>query len=543
MNRREFLQLTAAASTLAAVSTAQASIPDPQPAPASTPKARRPKNSSPEWHLASISQLRSALDSKRVTSVELTRIFLDRIQRIDRSGPTLRSVIELNPDALALAKAADAERRHGAPRSLLHGIPILLKDNIDTADRMSTTAGSLALLGSTPARDAALVTALRNAGALILGKTNLSEWANFRSSKSTSGWSARGGQTLNPYRLNHNPSGSSSGSAVAVAANLCPLAVGTETDGSILSPASFNGVVGIKPTLGLISRSGIIPIAHSQDTAGPMARSVADAAALLTILSAIDASDPSAPLPIPSAPIDFAQALVPNGLKGARLGVARQFFGRHPRVDALMEAALRTLRDRGAVLIDPVTLPTQRQFGRTEFTVLLYEFKADLNRYLASRPKPGLKVHDLQELIDFNQAHAHEEMPYFGQETLIRSQASGPLTDPAYLEALANNHRITRTEGIDAVMNQFSLDAIIAPTSGPAHVTDHNYGDHDTGGSTSLAAVSGYPSITVPAGSMDHLPIGLSFFGRAWSEPTLLRLAHDYEQATHHRTSPKFLPK
>jgi len=543
MNRREFLQITTAASTLAAASAARGSIPDPQPPPAPAPKARRAKSPSPDWHLASISQLRSALDSKRVTSVELTRIFLDRIQRLDRKGPTLRSVIELNPDALDLAKAADAERRHRAPRSLLHGIPILLKDNIDTADRMSTTAGSLALLGSTPARDATLVTALRNAGALILGKTNLSEWANFRSSKSTSGWSARGGQTLNPYRLNHNPSGSSSGSAVAVAANLCPLAVGTETDGSILSPASFNGVVGIKPTLGLISRSGIIPIAHSQDTAGPMARSVADAAVLLTVLSSIDPTDPSTLIPIPAGPIDFTQALVPNGLKGARIGVARQFFGQHPRVDALMEAALRTLRDHGAVLIDPVTLPTQRQFGRTEFTVLLYEFKADLNRYLANRPRPGLKIHNLQELIDFNQAHAHEEMPYFGQDTLIRSQASGPLTDPAYLEALANNHRFTRAEGIDAVMNPFSLDAIIAPTSGPAHVTDHNYGDHNTGGSTSLAAVSGYPSITVPAGSMDHLPIGLSFFGRAWSEPTLLRLAHAYEQATHHRTSPKFLPK
>jgi amidase len=450
-------------------------------------------------------------------------------------------VIELNPDAPAIARALDRERKLKGPRGPLHGIPVLIKDNVGTHDRMATTAGSLALAGSTPPRDALVAQKLREAGAVILGKTNLSEWANFRSSRSTSGWSARGGLTRNPYALDRNPSGSSSGSAVAVAANLCALAVGTETDGSILSPSSFNGIVGVKPTVGLVSRAGIIPIAHSQDTAGPMARSVADAAILLGCLAGEDRRDPMTAESAGKSHCDYTRFLDPAGLRGARLGAARKFFGALGEVEKLMETALTEMKRLGAIIIDPAELATHADLGDAEFTVMLYELKTDLNDYLAGLG-PGAPVRSLKDIIEFNERHKDEEMPYFGQEVFLKAQAKGPLTEPAYREALAQCRRCARAEGIDAVMDQWRLDALIAPTSGPAHVTDLLYGDRDTGGSMSPAAVAGYPSITVPAGFVRGLPVGISFFGRAYSEPLLLKLAYAFEQATKVRQPPRFLP-
>jgi amidase len=415
----------------------------------------------------------------------------------------------------------------------------LIKDNIDTHDRMSTTGGSLALAGSIPGHDAFLVKRLREAGAVLLGKTNLSEWANFRSTRSTSGWSGRGGQTRNPYVLDRNPSGSSSGSAVAVAANLCAVAVGTETDGSILSPSSFNGIVGMKPTLGLISRAGIIPIAHSQDTAGPMARSVRDAAILLGCLAGLDPRDVATAESRGHQQRDYTSFLAANGLRGARLGFVRKFLGIHPAADKIVETAVVEMKRLGAVVVEPVELPTG-EFSHSEEEVLLYEFKADLNAYLAGLGSQA-RVRSLRELIDFNEEHRDEEMAFFGQELFLKAEAKGPLSEPAYREALEKNHRLTRQEGIDAVMDQHRLDALVAPTAGPAHVTDWVYGDRDTGGSTSPAAVAGYPSITVPVGFVCGLPVGISFFGRAWSEPGLLSLAFAFEQATGIRRPPQFL--
>ena len=450
-------------------------------------------------------------------------------------------MIEINPDALAIAHEADRQRKASGPRGPLHGIPILIKDNISTRDRMSTTAGSLALMGSVPPRDAYLVERLREAGAVILGKTNLSEWANFRSTRSISGWSGRGGLTRNPYVLDRNPSGSSSGSGVAVAANLCAVAVGTETDGSILSPSSFNGIVGVKPTVGLVSRSGVIPIAHSQDTAGPMARTVTDAAILLGGLTGVDPRDEVTAESHAKAHRDYTRFLDREGLRGARLGLARKFFGVHPGADKLVEAAAAEMKRLGAVVTDPADLPAQGGFGDSEETLLCYEFKADLNAYLASLG-PEAPVKSLQDLIEFNERNREKEMPFFGQELFLRAEAKGPLTEKAYLDALAKNHRLARAEGIDAVMDPHHLDAIIALTTGPAHVTDWVYGDRDTGGSTSPAAVAGYPSVTVPAGFIAGLPVGISFFGRAWSEPTLLKLAFAFEQATKFRRPPRFLP-
>lgn len=485
----------------------------------------------------SISNLQEQLQGGKVSSRTLVKRYLRRIQKLDQSGPRLRSVIELNPDAFRIAEDLDRERKEKGPRGPLHGIPILIKDNIDTADRMMTTAGSLALAGWTPPEDAFLVKRLREAGAVILGKTNLSEWANFRSSRSSSGWSGRGGQTRNPYALDRNPSGSSSGSAVAVAAGLCAAAVGTETDGSIVSPSNVCGIVGIKPTLGLISRSGIIPIAHSQDTAGPMARTVADAAALLGALAGYDARDAASRN---HAPSDYTRFLDPGGLRGARLGVARQFLGANRRVDALMEKALNDLRDQGATLIDLEEIPNLFAFGASESEVLHYEFKADLNAYLARLPVSHPR--SLKELIEFNDREREREMPYFGQETFLRAEAKGPLTDQAYLDALERNHRLTRAEGLDVVVKQHRLDAIIAPTGGPAGLTDLIYGG--TGGlrgPSSVAAVSGYPHITVPMGHIFGLPVGLSWVGPAWSEGLLIQLAYAYEQATHHRKPPRYL--
>jgi amidase len=435
----------------------------------------------------------------------------------------------------------DEERRSGKVRGPLHGIPVLIKDNIGTADRMSTTAGSLALAGSVPGQDSFIVRKLREAGAVILGKTNLSEWANFRSGKSTSGWSGRGGQTRNPYALDRNPCGSSSGSGAAVSANFCAVAVGTETDGSIVCPSSANGIVGIKPTLGLVSRTGIIPIAHSQDTAGPMARSVADAAILLGVLAGADPADAATGAARGGNHNDFARYLDPNGLKGVRIGVARKFFAFSERVDKLMEDALQAMKHQGAELIDPADIPTFGKFDDSETEVLLFEFKADLNAYLTGLG-PKAPVRSLKDLIEFNERNRASEMPYFGQDLFLKAQSKGPPTSQAYRKARARNHRLSRIEGIDAVLKKHRLDALVAPTGGPAWPTDLINGDHFTGGSSTPAAVAGYPNINVPAGFIFGLPVGISFFGAAWSEPRLIRIAYAYEQATRLRKPPQFLP-
>jgi amidase len=447
----------------------------------------------------------------------------------------------LNPDALEIADTLDKERGAGKTRGALHGIPILIKDNIDTHDRMTTTAGSLALEGSIAPCDAFLVRKLRDAGAVILGKSNLSEWANFRANRSTSGWSGRGGQTRNPYVLDRNPSGSSSGSAVAVAANLCLVAVGTETDGSILSPATMNGIVGLKPTVGLVSRSGIIPISHTQDTAGPMARTVRDAAVLLGALAGEDPDDPATEASVGNSHRDYTGFLEADGLKGARIGVLRKSFGGHPRLEPILDSALARMKAAGAMLVD-VELPSRSKLGSAEYQVFLYEFKAGLNAYLA-KLGTAAPVRTLAEVIAFNEKNADRELVWFGQETLIEANEKGPLTETAYREALATCRRYSREEGIDAVMSTHGLDALFASGGGPAGVIDPAYGDRGTGGgSTSIAAVAGYPSITVPAGFILGLPVGVSFFGRAWSEPVLLRLAYAFEQLMQARRPPRFLP-
>ncbi len=480
-----------------------------------------------ELEEATVGDLQSRMKEGRLTARAITQQYLDRIAAIDKRGPALNTVIELNPDALAIAAALDAERKSKGPRGPLHGIPILIKDNIDTADKMTTTAGSLALAGSVAARDSMVAERLRAAGAVLLGKTNLSEWANFRSSHSTSGWSGRGGLTRNPYALDRNACGSSSGSGAAVSANLCALAVGTETDGSIVCPASTNGVVGIKPTLGLIPATGIIPIAHSQDTAGPMARTVGDAAILLGALTGEE----------------YTKSLDPNGLRGARIGVARdKFFGYNEEADRVIEAAIQEMKRRGAEIIDPADIPSAGKFDDSESLVLSYEFKNDLNLYLGALG-PKAPVHSLAEVIAFNESHREREMPYFGQDLMIKAQTRGPLTTQEYLDALEKDRRMSRTEGIDAVMGKFRLDALVAPTAGPAWCTDLFNGDHVPGGSSTPAAVAGYPNINVPAGYAWGLPVGISFFGAAHSEALLIKLAYAFEQATGHRRPPQFLTK
>ena len=487
-----------------------------------------------------IAELQSGMAAGKFTARSLTEKYLGRIEQIDRQGPAVNSVIEVNPDALAIAESLDRERRAKRVRGPLHGVPVLIKDNIDTADKMQTTAGSLALLGSKPKQDSFVAQRLREAGAVILGKTNLSEWANIRSSHSSSGWSARGGQSRNPYVLDRNPCGSSSGSGAAVAASLCAVAVGTETDGSVVCPSSANGLVGIKPTLGLISRSGVIPIAHSQDTPGPMARTVRDAAILLSALAGADARDSASAASAGKASADYTTFLDPRGLRGTRLGVARKYFGFHDDVDKLMNDTLDLLKREGAEIVDPADLPSHGKFDATEFTVLLYELKTDLNAYLAARPGAPAS---LKAVIDFNEANRAKEMPYFGQDVFIKAQAKGPLSEKEYTDALAANHRLARAEGIDAVMDQFHLDAIVAPSGAPAWLTDLVDGDHDLGESSNAAAVAGYPNITVPAGFISGLPVGISFFGRAWTEPVLLGIAYSFEQASKARRPPQFLAR
>jgi amidase len=493
-----------------------------------------------ELEETSISELAEGMVSGKYTARSIAEKYLSRIEAIDRQGPALRSVIELNPDALVIADMLDKERKEKGARSPLHGIPVLIKDNIDTADRMATTAGSLALVGAKPPKDAFLVQQLRNAGAVILGKTNLSEWANIRSNHSTSGWSGRGGLTKNPYALDRNTSGSSSGSGVAVSANLCAAAVGTETDGSIVSPASINGIVGIKPTVGLISRTGVIPISHTQDTPGPMSRTVRDAAIVLGVLAGIDAEDKATGDSRGKSSTDYTRYLNPNGLEGARIGVVRKYFGFHAGVDRVINEALNVLKQHGAILVDPADIPTLGKFGDAEMNVLLYELKADLNAYFA-RLGAGAPVHSLKELIEYNERNAKSEMPYFGQEFFLQAEAKGQLTSNEYIDALKLCRRMSRKEGIDAAMKKFKLDALVAPTDSPAWLTDLITGDHFIGGSSTIAAVAGYPSITVPAGFVFGLPIGISFFGRAWSEPALLKFAYAFEQATRLRRPPRYL--
>ncbi|HEV2883523.1 MAG TPA: amidase [Pyrinomonadaceae bacterium] len=487
-----------------------------------------------------IAQLQQGMASGKYTARSLAKKYLERIEDVDKSGPALNSVIEINPDALAIADALDRERKEKGSRGPLHGIPILIKDNIDTADRMMTTAGSLALVGSRPPSDAFLVKKLREAGAVIIGKTNLSEWANFRSSHSSSGWSARGGQTKNPYAADRNPCGSSSGSGTAAAANLCAAAIGTETDGSVVCPSSASSLVGIKPTVGLISRFGVIPISHNQDTAGPMARTVADAATLLGPMTGLDAQDGVTKAGIGKSFTDYTRFLNRDALRGARLGVARKYFGFNDQVDKLMNDHIAEMKRLGAVIIDPADIPTSGKFDDTELEVLLYEFKAGLNAYL-SRLGGNAPVHSLKEVIEFNERNREKEMPYFGQDLFIKSQAKGPLTELKYKRALRKNQLLSRSQGIDFILNKHRLDALIAPTGGPAWPTDWINGDHFSGGYSSASAVAGYPHVTVPAGYVFGLPVGISFFAGAWSEPKLIGLAYAFEQATKARRPPRML--
>ncbi len=492
---------------------------------------------------ATIGELQAAMASGQLTARRLAEMYLERIQALDKNGPTLNSILEVNPAALEIADALDQERQARGPRGPLHGIPLLLKDNIATADRMQTTAGSLALLGSRPPRDAFVVSKLRDAGAVILGKTNLSEWANFRSNASSSGWSGRGGQGRNPYVLDRTPCGSSSGSAAAIAANLAAASLGTETDGSILCPASTNGVVGIKPTVGLTSRAGVIPISHSQDTVGPFARTVSDAAFLLGAITGIDQRDPATQASADKFHTNYTQFLDLDGLRGARIGIPRQvYFGYSAKTDAIVNAAIEQMRSLGAEIIDPADIPTARQIAASESedTVFLFEFKLDLDAYLAELLESP--VRNLAGIIAFNNAHAEEELKYFGQECLLQAQGTTSLDDPKYRAALDENHRLSRQEGIDAVMDEYKLDALVMPTGSPAWCIDLVDGDHFLGASSQPAALAGYPAISVPAGYTFELPVGITFMGRSFSEPTLIKLAYAFEQAARARRPPRYLP-
>ncbi len=532
MNRRNFLRHTAlSAAAAAAVPGCGRAAPAVQ-APTRDQLAAVPAS---ELEEATVAQLQERMRSGATTARALVDAYRSRIDAVDRRGPALRAILELNPEAESIADQLDRERKAGRIRGPLHGIPILIKGNIDTHDRMATTAGSLALKGVVAPRDAFIVERLRAAGAVILGKTNLSEWANFRSLHSSSGWSGIAGQGRNPYALDRTPCGSSSGSGQAAAANLTTLAIGSETDGSIVCPSAAHSLVGIKPTVGLVSRSGIVPIAHSQDTAGPMARTVADAAALLTVLTGVDPRDP-ATMASDGKTGDYMRALDANGLRGARIGVARaKVTGYHDETDRLFGNAIAAMKMAGAEVIDPADIPHVGEYDDTELTVLLYEFKADLNAYLANA---GAGVKTLADVIAFNTANKSEEMPYFGQDLFLRAQEKGPLTDRAYVDARAKCERLSRREGIDAIMDRLRLDAIVAPTAGPPWTIDLLNGDHFTGASSTPAAVAGYPSIAVPMGFVSGLPVSMSLIGRAWSEATLIKIAYAYEQATKHRKPP-----
>jgi amidase len=548
LDRRLFLAATAAGAGLGAagvtgcvppsVTGAGPGAPPPGSAPPPVPAGAAAVAPHADLEEATIAELSARMAKGELAAVDLVDRYVARIEAIDRAGPLLRSVIELNPEARAIAAGLDEERKVRGPRGPLHGIPVLLKDNIDTGDRMLTTAGSLALAAAPAPADSHVAARLREAGAVILGKTNLSEWANMRSSKSTSGWSARGGLTRNPYVLDRNTSGSSSGSAAAAAASLCAVAVGTETDGSIVSPASICGLVGLKPTVGLVSRTGIVPIAHSQDTAGPMARTVADAAALLSALTGVDPRD--AATTGQPARIDYLEALDSGAARGKRLGVVRAWHGIAKPVMAIFDAAVAELRKLGAVIVDPVELGPMGKLDDPEMEVLLTELAADLAAYLATRGT-GIRARTLADVVRFNAEHAAGELSWFGQELFEQAVAKGGLDSPAYREALATCRRIARDEGIDAALRAQKLDALVAPTGGPAWMTDLVNGDSFTGSSSTPAAVAGYPSITVPAGALQGLPIGISFFAGAYSEPTLIGLAYAYEQATRHRQRPRFL--
>ncbi len=517
MDRRGFVKLGLAAGGAATLARTQAAVPSVLD--------------------AGVQYQQELMAANKLTSHSLTSQYLARINAIDKAGPRINAIIEINPEALKIAREMDRERLQRRVRGPLHGIPVLLKDNIATADRMSTTAGSLALAGVRAARDSHVAARLREAGAVIIGKTNLSEWANMRSSHSVSGWSARGGLTRNPYSLDRNCSGSSSGSGAAIAAGLATLAVGTETDGSIVSPASICGLVGIKPTIGLVSRSGIIPIAHSQDTAGPMARSVSDAALMLSAMAGVDRNDPVTQDGAGKA-ADYAAALKRDALRGKRLGVARNFFGGSDAVDAAIEKALDALKAQGAILVD-VQVPNTEKYGDSETEVLLHEFKADLAAYLREYA-PDAKVRNMADLIAFNKQNAQLELPYFGQEYLERAEAKPGLDSQAYRDALANNRRYAREEGLDLVLKAHELDALVAPTDGTAWLTDFINGDHYPKSFSSPAAVAGYPHVTVPAGYVHGLPVGLSFVGSAFSEAALIGMAYAFEQATMVRRAPQF---
>ena len=542
IDRRRFIGTSIAGGAAAALGTA-ACAPDGADSGAAPDSGAGPAGTQPgafELDEATVADLQAAMESGDRTARSITELYLERIAALDGQGPELRSVIETNPDALDIADQLDREREASGPRGPLHGIPVALKDNLDTHDRMTTTAGSLALEGSIPAQDSFVAERLREAGAIILAKLNMSEWAYFRGERATSGWSARGGQCRNPYALDRNPCGSSSGSGTAASANLSALTVGTETGGSIMCPSSTNGIVGIKPTVGLWSRSGIIPISHSQDTAGPMCRTVRDAAALLGPVTGVDPRDPATAASEGNAHTDYTQFLDAGGLQGARVGVARSFPGFSPDVMAVFDEAVAAMRDAGAVVVDPANLPNAAWNDAQPLLVLEYEFKANLNAYLADLG-PDAPVKTLAEVIEFNERNADVEMPHFGQERLIASEARGPLTDQDYLDAVRAIQRGNREDGIDALMDEHNLDAIVAPTRGPGWKTDHILGDSLGGGSSAgPAAIAGYPDITVPMGFVSGLPVGVSFFGRRWSEPVLLRIAYAYEQATNHRAPPTF---
>ena len=533
MKRRSFLKNSVATGALLSVQACQ---------PAESLKTTADANNySFELEETTIASLLDSYKNGSLTIEKATKLYLERIEAIDKNGPGLNAVIELNPDALEIARSLDNDFHQGKIKGPLHGIPIMLKDNIDTKGKMMTTAGSLALEGNYASQNSWVTEKLEQAGAVIIGKTNLSEWANFRSTRSSSGWSGRGGQTRNPYIIDRNPCGSSSGPGVAVSANLCTAAIGTETDGSIVCPSSINGVVGLKPTVGLVSRTGIIPIAHSHDTAGPMTRTVEDAAIILGALTGIDPGDEYTTKSEDKSFTDYTQFLNKDSLNGKRIGIARNFFGFHEKVDQLMEMAIKDLQTLGAI---PVEIEGNYLKGNSDedaYKVLLYEFKHDLNEYLKNCTS-DIKVRSLAQLIQFNREHAKQEMPYFGQEILLEAQDKGDLSSPEYVKALENVLKSNGPEGIDLVLEKFQLDAMIAPTGGPAWPIDVISGDHYIGGSSSPAARSGYPNITVPMGYVDGLPIGISFFAEAFSEPQLIGLAYAYEQATKHRKAPTFLP-